>query len=68
MTINFGCYTAIVVKYIIIVVFCVPEQYESFGSVIELGLSTSVEGPVVVPCELYKEPSVCANDGYVVTI
>jgi hypothetical protein len=68
MMIDFGCYAAIVVKYIIIVVFCALEHYESFGSVIGLGPATSGEGPVVGPCELYNEPSVCVNDGNVVTI
>jgi hypothetical protein len=50
MTNNFVCYTAIVVKYIIIVVICVPKHDESFDSVIGLGPSTSGEGPVVGPC------------------
>jgi hypothetical protein len=68
MTNNFDCYTAIVVKYIIIVVFCVPKHDESFGSVLELGLCTTGEGPVVGPCEFYNEPSVSVNDGNVVTI
>ena len=49
MTNNFGCYTAAVVKYIFIVVFCVPKHDESFGSVTELGPSTSGEVPVVGP-------------------
>jgi hypothetical protein len=65
---NFGCYTAIVVKYIIIVVFCVPKHDESFGSVTGLGPSASGQGPVVGPCELYNEPSVSVNAGNVVTI
>jgi hypothetical protein len=67
MTSNFG-YTEIVVKYIIIVVFCVPKRDESLGSVIGLGPSTSGMGPAVGPCELYNEPSVSVNDGNVVTI
>lgn len=46
MTNNFGCYTAILLKNIVTVVFCVP-KHESFGSVIGLGPSTSREGPVV---------------------
>jgi hypothetical protein len=41
MASNFGCCTAIVVKYIIIVVFCVPKHDESFGSVTGLGASAS---------------------------
>jgi hypothetical protein len=65
---NFGCYTGIVVKFIIIVVFCVPKHDESFDSVIELGPCTSGVGPVVGPCELCNELSVCGNDGNVVTV
>jgi hypothetical protein len=68
MTNNFGCYTAIVVKYVIIVVFCVPKHDESFGSVIGLGPSASGEGPVVGPCALCDEPSVCVSAGNVVTV
>jgi hypothetical protein len=65
---NFGCYTAIVVKYIIIVVFCVPKHDESFATVLELGPPTFGEGPVVSPCHLYNEPLVCVNAVNVVTI
>jgi hypothetical protein len=68
MTNNFGCYTAIVVKCIIIVVFCVPAHDESFGSVTGLGPSTSGEGPVVGPCALHSEPSFSVNAGNVVTL
>jgi hypothetical protein len=42
MTNNFGCYSAIVVMYIILAVYCVPKHDESYDSVIELGTSTSV--------------------------
>jgi hypothetical protein len=68
MSNNFDCYTAIVVKYIMIVVFCVPKHDERFGSVLELGPPTSGKGPVVGPCELHNEPSVSVNEGSVVTI
>jgi hypothetical protein len=68
MSNNFDCYTAIVVKYIIIVVFCVPKHDESFGSVLERGPFTSGEGAVVELCEIYNEPSVSVNDGNFVTI
>jgi hypothetical protein len=47
---NFGCYTAIIVKYIVIVVICVPKHDGSFDCVIGLGASTSGEGPVVGHC------------------
>jgi hypothetical protein len=68
MTNNFGCPTATVVEYIIIVVCCVPTHDESFGSVTRLGSSASGEGPGVGRCELYNEPSGAVNAGNVVTI
>jgi hypothetical protein len=58
---NFGCYIAVIVKYIAIVVFCVPTHDESFGSVTGLSQSTSGEGLVVGPCGLYNGPSVYIN-------
>lgn len=51
MTNSFGCYTAVLLKTIVSVVFCVP-KHESFGSVTGPGPSASGEGPFVGPCEL----------------
>jgi hypothetical protein len=54
---------------IVIVVLCVPKRDESFGSVVELGPSTSGEGQVADSWNFYNiKPSVCVNDGNAVPI